>query len=264
VLETAHWRFYRITYIDWQQRQTSAKKDFIDTIKNHFFIQEKHIDVETAPRKEETNYEAMPVDVPESLIDEQKTRADKSQGRDSFGRPATVKKPEEMKTTGHTNASAKKSTERSKPPVVQKSLLGNDSKTVQNRYAKIPAPTKISNMTNSKTLPTNPLRVPSILEGRTPAVDAKLQITNVKKENKKQIVLLDLQPIADLSMDIITLIKNNGVKYVDNRLNKGALWIIGGEELRPLVNECRKLGVTFKFSEGGGRATSNKSGWWAK
>ncbi|MBQ6973329.1 MAG: DUF559 domain-containing protein, partial [Oscillospiraceae bacterium] len=64
--------------------------------------------------------------------------------------------------------------------------------------------------------------------------------------------------------DVIDLLKQNKIKYVDKRQSNGALWIIGGRELDPIVRECRKLGISFRYKEDGGRQTGHKPGWWAK
>ena len=64
--------------------------------------------------------------------------------------------------------------------------------------------------------------------------------------------------------DVIALLKKNGVKYIDKRQVKGALWIIGGHELDPIVKQCRALGVYFNFMPEGGKQTNHKPGWWAK
>jgi hypothetical protein len=55
----------------------------------------------------------------------------------------------------------------------------------------------------------------------------------------------------------------NGL-IVDKRNNGGALWIIGGKTLEPIMKEFESLGICFAYKAGGGRATGGKDGWWAK
>lgn len=55
-----------------------------------------------------------------------------------------------------------------------------------------------------------------------------------------------------------------GAKIVDKREHGGALWVIGGKTLQPIMQKFKKSGVSFIFKKGGGRATSGKDGWWAK
>jgi superfamily I DNA and/or RNA helicase len=99
VLETAHWIFYRISYIDWQRRQESAKKDLIDVIIDHFSNREKPKIAETTTDLEEVRYEAISVEIPESVINEQKERAVSAPTRGYFGRQVAAKKPDESRIT---------------------------------------------------------------------------------------------------------------------------------------------------------------------
>ena len=65
--------------------------------------------------------------------------------------------------------------------------------------------------------------------------------------------------------EIITLLKKHNVNYVDKRSSRGgALWIIGGDELKPIVTMAHMLGVDFKFKKGGGRSSKGKDAWWTK
>lgn len=64
---------------------------------------------------------------------------------------------------------------------------------------------------------------------------------------------------------VIEFLQSKAVEFVDNRSEKGALWIIGGSELQSIVEECRsKYSVIFSFAERGGKATGKRPGWWAK
>jgi serine/threonine protein kinase len=49
---------------------------------------------------------------------------------------------------------------------------------------------------------------------------------------------------------------------IDNRQLGGALWVVGGRELKPIMDTLRGLGVRFHFKSGGGRATRHKDSWW--
>ena len=65
--------------------------------------------------------------------------------------------------------------------------------------------------------------------------------------------------------DIIDLLEEHNIRYIDKRSLNGALWIIGGCELEPIVSMAdRKFGIMFHFKEGGGRATKGNDAWWAK
>lgn len=99
VLETAHWTFYRISYVDWQQFQESAKKDLVDAITDYFSSRKKSKIVEAIEDLKEVRYEAISVEIPESLINEQKERAANASSRSYFGRQPAAKKPVESKMT---------------------------------------------------------------------------------------------------------------------------------------------------------------------
>ena len=64
--------------------------------------------------------------------------------------------------------------------------------------------------------------------------------------------------------DILTLIRQHGVRFVDKRGNGGALWLIGGNELKPIIAEAKQLGFAFHSKEDGGNATKGAPGWWGK
>lgn len=80
----------------------------------------------------------------------------------------------------------------------------------------------------------------------------------------EQMVIPEVEKPQQKPANVIALLKQNKIKYVDKRQSNGALWIIGGRELDPIVRECRKLGVYFRYKADGGRQTGFKPGWWAK
>lgn len=64
--------------------------------------------------------------------------------------------------------------------------------------------------------------------------------------------------------DIISLLEEKGITYVDKRSNGGSLWIVGGRDLEPIVKEAAQLGVRFSFAAAGGKATKGKPAWYTK
>ncbi len=59
--------------------------------------------------------------------------------------------------------------------------------------------------------------------------------------------------------DIISLIENASIEYIDMREKKGALWIIGGKELQEFADSCNKFGYEFAFVPAGSKATEKKA-----
>ena len=62
--------------------------------------------------------------------------------------------------------------------------------------------------------------------------------------------------------DILDILKQKGLSYVDNRKAGGALWVKGGHELDNMMNQLKTQGHTFMFSEKGGKATKGCPAWW--
>lgn len=85
-----------------------------------------------------------------------------------------------------------------------------------------------------------------------------------KQEVQGQQVITGMEVPASTAADVVDLLAQHGVSYVDKRSNGGALWILGGKELSEIVTKCKTIGVKFTFKETGGRATKGKPGWWAK
>ncbi len=63
---------------------------------------------------------------------------------------------------------------------------------------------------------------------------------------------------------LLDQLKAVNAEVIDKRENGGALWIIGGKDLNPIIREFQKLGVHFIFKAGGGKATGGRDGWWAR
>lgn len=57
---------------------------------------------------------------------------------------------------------------------------------------------------------------------------------------------------------------NKGYEVIDKRDNGGALWLIGGKELTPLVNELKRKEIHFSYTENGSRSTKKRPAWFTK
>jgi very-short-patch-repair endonuclease len=69
---------------------------------------------------------------------------------------------------------------------------------------------------------------------------------------------------AEAESQIVSFLRQVNVPYVDKRPNGGALWMVGGSELQPLVEKFRIIGVEFTFVAGGGKATQHRNAWFTK
>lgn len=64
---------------------------------------------------------------------------------------------------------------------------------------------------------------------------------------------------------IIILLDGTDIEYVDKRNDyNGALWIIGGNELKNFVEFAKGLGIHFRYQPEGSRFSDYKPAWWAK
>lgn len=82
-----------------------------------------------------------------------------------------------------------------------------------------------------------------------------------KKENIKRSTVIEPSVKKDT---IINILKESGVTYIDKRQENGNLWIIGGQELKNIVEIAKKIGVYFQFKPEGERISKHKPAWWAK
>ena len=63
---------------------------------------------------------------------------------------------------------------------------------------------------------------------------------------------------------ILELIRNSGFEFVDKRSNGGSLWIVAGkDEAENLVEQCKKLGAAFAFTQKGGKASKKRPAWYS-
>lgn len=50
--------------------------------------------------------------------------------------------------------------------------------------------------------------------------------------------------------------------FVDNRMKKGGLWVLGDESIKPVMDLFAKHGAQFKYKAEGGKATMHKPAWY--
>lgn len=71
------------------------------------------------------------------------------------------------------------------------------------------------------------------------------------------------KPKKDIN-GLINYLNANRIKFIDKRHLNGALWIVGGKELYPIIERCKDFGFYFWFKQDGGKQTGYKPGWWTK
>lgn len=90
----------------------------------------------------------------------------------------------------------------------------------------------------------------------TPAVAKPVTSNSTNAGIKPQIVVKD---------NLTAFLKSKGLEVIDKRSKGGALWVVGGKELDPILKETRKLfGALWTFSQNGGGATGHRTSWFTK
>ncbi len=100
----------------------------------------------------------------------------------------------------------------------------------------------------------------------TPKMKSTVTSKQGKNKTKDELIQMTLPGMENLNekADLLTMVRDAGISYIDKRDRGGALWIIGGQELNYFVKQCRNQGIRFTFKKEGGRATKGKPGWWTK
>jgi hypothetical protein len=76
---------------------------------------------------------------------------------------------------------------------------------------------------------------------------------------------LDLEEGEDKYKELKEYLQSLGCEIIDKREKGGALWLIGGEELEPLIKELSSSkGIIFKYASKGSKSTKNKPAWFTK
>jgi hypothetical protein len=66
----------------------------------------------------------------------------------------------------------------------------------------------------------------------------------------------------EASFDLIDFLKRRQIKFTDNRSKGGAFWLIGGNELRPVISELKAKGISFVYLPKGGRVSWHRPAWY--
>lgn len=67
------------------------------------------------------------------------------------------------------------------------------------------------------------------------------------------------KPVAPFNL--VSYFKHKKLEFIDNRLEGGSIWVIGGIELRPIMEELKKKGLYAVFCPMGVAMTQNRSAW---
>ena len=117
------------------------------------------------------------------------------------------------------------------------------------------------------------IRAPRIIIKRKSSTEAVETIKQLpeKDVSSKTVVSESKQPRpADtkaeaLGQTLMEYLISKGLEVVDMRSKNGALWVVGGKELNPIIKESKKqFGALWTFSQKGGAATRRRTSWFTK
>lgn len=67
-----------------------------------------------------------------------------------------------------------------------------------------------------------------------------------------------------MQFDLMSFLQEKSLEVIDKRASGGALWVIGGAELAPLMEELKARGIAFTLAPEGGRASWHRPAWYTK
>jgi hypothetical protein len=62
-------------------------------------------------------------------------------------------------------------------------------------------------------------------------------------------------------VNVTAFLMRHRLKIVDKRPSKGRLWVVGGPELKVILDQLKGDGIRFQYVSGGGKATDGRPGW---
>ena len=67
-----------------------------------------------------------------------------------------------------------------------------------------------------------------------------------------------------MEFDLLGYLQEKNLEVLDKRASGGALWVIWGAELAPLMEELNARGIDFTLAPQGGRASQHRPAWYTK
>ena len=85
----------------------------------------------------------------------------------------------------------------------------------------------------------------------------KEEIKNTQENKKSNISISEI-----IDNEVKPYLNDNKITFVDKRDKGGALWVIGGNELKGYMNELNSKGIKFTFTPRGGKASKHMPAWY--
>ncbi|MCK1992170.1 DUF559 domain-containing protein [Peribacillus muralis] len=87
---------------------------------------------------------------------------------------------------------------------------------------------------------------------------------HTKKSDDKITVKLGIINQDSNSFSLYNYLKSAGYEVIDQRDKGGSIWVVGGENLHPLMESLSRRNITFKFSPNGSRSTKKEPAWYSQ
>lgn len=75
-------------------------------------------------------------------------------------------------------------------------------------------------------------------------------------------------PAQEMSLSVgrglVASLRGRGLEVIDRRDQGGALWVVGGQDLKQILRQFEELGASFRFAPSGGQATRQRPAWWIR
>ncbi|GEL78694.1 AAA domain-containing protein [Tenuibacillus multivorans] len=98
--------------------------------------------------------------------------------------------------------------------------------------------------------------------------DSQLKLFVDETDGIQQMNLFEKESVKNSSVEsndwLIEHLANKGLSVVDKRDKGGSLWVVGGNELKPIFKELANEEIYFQYAPNGSRSTKKQPGWYTQ
>ncbi|UWG97969.1 AAA domain-containing protein [Dehalobacter sp. DCM] len=94
------------------------------------------------------------------------------------------------------------------------------------------------------------------------ALEEKLPIIEEKKIEAIEEVKPEIPQTVSTPFELISFLQQHNLEFIDNRHKGGTVWIIGNQDLSPLIEKLKTFEYLFRLKPEGGRTTKNRPAWY--
>ncbi|GGD99935.1 AAA domain-containing protein [Paenibacillus nasutitermitis] len=93
--------------------------------------------------------------------------------------------------------------------------------------------------------------------------EEKPEIPEMPEMPQQQTIDFDIDPPL-IPGDLLSFLKQHNLQFIDKRSKGGALWVIGGQEIKSMLKPLISQGIKFSYLPKGSQSTNHKPGWFTK